>query len=68
MEAVRKIVNGKEIDLEELEGRAGVAEIQKVTMSSSSCFSLSLQGARTESGIGSLGDAITCRIASRDAL
>ncbi|GAB2276340.1 hypothetical protein Dimus_011070 [Dionaea muscipula] len=57
MEAVRKIVNGKEIDLEELEGRAGVAEIQKL---------YKVPG--LELGIGSLADAITCRIASRDAL
>lgn len=30
MKAVEKLINGKEIDLEELEGRADQAQIQKV--------------------------------------
>ncbi|CAN6589030.1 unnamed protein product [Malus baccata var. baccata] len=52
--AVEKLVNGKEIDLEELAARADQAQILKITS--------------VELGISSLADAITCRIASRDAL
>ncbi|KAM1349039.1 hypothetical protein PS2_003185 [Malus domestica] len=55
--AVEKLVNGKEIDLEELAGRADQAQIQKHYKITS-----------VELGILSLDDAITCRIASRDAL
>ncbi|CAN6554963.1 unnamed protein product [Malus baccata var. baccata] len=55
--AVEKLVNGKEIDLEELAGRADQAQIQKHYKITS-----------VELGISSLDDAITCRIASRDAL
>ncbi|XP_010270057.1 PREDICTED: EKC/KEOPS complex subunit cgi121 isoform X2 [Nelumbo nucifera] len=57
MKAVEKLINGKEIDLEELEGRADQAQIQK---------HYKITG--LELGISSLADAITCRIASRDAL
>lgn len=57
MEAVQKIVNGKEIDLEQLEGRANASQIKKH-------YKVSGQ----ELGIGLLADAITCRIAGRDAL
>lgn len=41
MKAVEKLINGKEIDLEELEGRADQAQIQKVCvlLISLSCFS-----------------------------
>jgi EKC/KEOPS complex subunit CGI121/TPRKB len=31
MKAVEKLINGKEIELEELEGRANQAQIQKVS-------------------------------------
>ncbi|CAB4290479.1 unnamed protein product [Prunus armeniaca] len=55
--AVEKLINGKEIDLEELGGRADQAQIQKHYKITS-----------VELGISSLADAITCRIASRDAL
>ncbi|GLT60452.1 hypothetical protein SLA2020_332170 [Shorea laevis] len=57
MKAVEKLINGKEIDLEELEQRANQAQIQKQYKISS-----------VELGISSLADAITCRIAGRDAL
>ncbi|XP_010107944.2 EKC/KEOPS complex subunit Tprkb isoform X1 [Morus notabilis] len=57
MKAVEKLINGKEIDLEELGARADQAQIQKH-------YKISSQ----ELGISSLTDAITCRIASRDAL
>ncbi|GLT24879.1 hypothetical protein SLA2020_000430 [Shorea laevis] len=57
MKAVEKLINGKEIDLEELEQRANQAQIQKQYKISS-----------VELGISSLADAITCRIAARDAL
>ncbi|KAL5541093.1 hypothetical protein UlMin_043379 [Ulmus minor] len=57
MKAVEKLVNGKEIDLEELGGRADQAHILKH-------YKISSQ----EVGISSLADAITCRIAARDAL
>lgn len=55
--AVEKLVNGKEIDLEELAARADQAQIQKHYKITS-----------VELGISSLAEAITCRIASRDAL
>ncbi|XP_061977806.1 uncharacterized protein LOC133698771 [Populus nigra] len=57
MKAVEKLINGKEIELEELEGRANQAQIQK---------HYKISG--LEAGLSSLADAITCRIASRDAL
>ncbi|KAK1272195.1 hypothetical protein QJS04_geneDACA007634 [Acorus gramineus] len=57
MRAVEKLINGKEIDLKELEERANKAQIQKHYKISS-----------VELGISSLADAITCRIAARDAL
>uniref|UniRef100_A0A2N9HVG6 EKC/KEOPS complex subunit CGI121 n=1 Tax=Fagus sylvatica TaxID=28930 RepID=A0A2N9HVG6_FAGSY len=57
MKAVERLVQGKEIDLEELEGRANQAQIQK---------HYKISG--PELGISSLADAITCRIAARDAL
>ncbi|KAH9695540.1 hypothetical protein WN943_024431 [Citrus x changshan-huyou] len=57
MEAVGKLINGKEIDLDELEARANQAQIQKHYKISS-----------LELGISSLADAITCRIAARDTL
>ncbi|KAK1263023.1 hypothetical protein QJS04_geneDACA021748 [Acorus gramineus] len=57
MRAVEKLINGKEIDLKELEDRANKAQIQKHYKISS-----------VELGISSLADAITCRIAARDAL
>ncbi|EOX98253.1 CGI121/TPRKB - like 1 [Theobroma cacao] len=57
MKAVEKLINGKEIDLEELEGRADQAQIQK---------HYKITG--PELGVSTLADAITCRIAARDAL
>ncbi|KAL9354525.1 hypothetical protein Peur_015504 [Populus x canadensis] len=57
MKAVEKLINGKEIELEELEGRANQAQIQK---------HYKISG--LEAGLSSLADAITCRIAARDAL
>ncbi|KAF3435399.1 hypothetical protein FNV43_RR22488 [Rhamnella rubrinervis] len=57
MKSVEKLINGKEIDLEELGGRADNAQIQK---------HYKISG--LELGISSLADAITCRIAARDAL
>ncbi|KAH7855499.1 hypothetical protein Vadar_025600 [Vaccinium darrowii] len=57
MKAIEMLVKGKEIDLEELIGRANQAQIQK---------HYKIPG--PELGISSLADAITCRIASRDAL
>ncbi|XP_022746258.1 EKC/KEOPS complex subunit Tprkb-like isoform X2 [Durio zibethinus] len=57
MKAVEKLINGKEVDLEELEGRADQAQIQK---------HYKISG--PELGISTLADAITCRIAARDAL
>ncbi|KAF6144022.1 hypothetical protein GIB67_017630 [Kingdonia uniflora] len=55
--AVEKLIDGKKIDLEELDGRANKSQILKHYKISAS-----------ELGISSLADAITCRIASRDAL
>ncbi|CAI0447177.1 unnamed protein product [Linum tenue] len=57
MKMVEKLINGKEVKLEELESRANQAQILKH-------FKIS----GMELGISSLADAITCRIASRDAL
>ncbi|KAB1200754.1 EKC/KEOPS complex subunit Tprkb [Morella rubra] len=57
MKAVEKLISGKEVDLVELEGRANQAQIQK---------HYKISG--LELGISSLADAITCRIAARDAL
>jgi EKC/KEOPS complex subunit CGI121/TPRKB len=57
MEEVAKLINGKEIDLEELKTHANQANILKH-------YKITSQ----ELGISSLGDAIVCRIAARDAL
>lgn len=57
MKAVEKLINGKEIGLEELERRANQAQIQKHYKISAA-----------ELGASTLADAITCRIAARDAL
>ncbi|KAL5992797.1 hypothetical protein ACLOJK_013716 [Asimina triloba] len=57
MKAVTKLINGQEIDLGELEGRANEAQIQKHYKISGS-----------ELSISSLADSIVCRIAARDAL
>ncbi|KAL2639235.1 hypothetical protein GLYMA_06G172100v4 [Glycine max] len=57
IKAIGKLINGKEIDLEELEGRANQSQIQKLYKISSS-----------ELGVSSLADAISCRIAACDAL
>ncbi|KAI3441382.1 uncharacterized protein J3R85_002668 [Psidium guajava] len=57
MKAISALIGGKEIELEELEGKANLAQIQK---------HYKISG--PELGISSLADAITCRIAARDAL
>ncbi|KFK30078.1 hypothetical protein AALP_AA7G213800 [Arabis alpina] len=57
MEEVAKLIDGKEIDLEELKTQANQAQILKQ-------YKITSQ----ELGISSLGDAIVCRIAARDAL
>ncbi|KAL8170974.1 hypothetical protein V2J09_022778 [Rumex salicifolius] len=57
VEAVGKLVKGKEISLDELESRANHAQVQKH-------YKISVP----ELGVGSLADAIVCRIAARDAL
>ncbi|KAJ9705028.1 hypothetical protein PVL29_003192 [Vitis rotundifolia] len=57
MKDIDKLIHGKEIDLEEMEGKADQAQIEK---------HYKIPG--SELGISSLADAITCRIASRDAL
>ncbi|XP_057963752.1 uncharacterized protein LOC131154929 [Malania oleifera] len=57
MNAIEKLIDGNQIDLGELEGRANHAQIQK---------HYKISG--LELGISSLADAITCRIAARDAL
>ncbi|KAL1294774.1 hypothetical protein HN51_055613 [Arachis hypogaea] len=57
IKAIEKLINGKEIELEELEGRANQSQIQK-----------HYKIYAPELGVSSLADAITCRIASRDAL
>jgi hypothetical protein len=43
MKAIEKLISGKEIDLEELEGRANQTQIQKVYANAVSC-SLFLSG------------------------
>ncbi|MCL7042862.1 hypothetical protein MKW94_010699 [Papaver nudicaule] len=57
MNAVDKLIDGKEIELEELAAAANNAQIQK---------HYKISG--LELGISTLADAITCRIAARDAL
>lgn len=57
MTAIEKLIKGREIDLDDLEGRANHSQIHKHYKISS-----------LELGISSLADAITCRIAARDAL
>ncbi|CAM8904312.1 unnamed protein product [Rhodiola kirilowii] len=57
MKAVEELVKGKEIDLEELMNKANQAQILKH-------YKITSQ----ELAISSLADAITCRIAVRDAL
>ncbi|CAN6466953.1 unnamed protein product [Victoria cruziana] len=57
IKAIGDLVSGTEINLDELEGRADKAKIQK---------HYKISG--LELGISSLADAITCRIAARDAL
>ncbi|XP_052182568.1 uncharacterized protein LOC127795136 [Diospyros lotus] len=57
MEAIKKLIKGKEIDMEELLGRANQTQIQK---------HYKIPG--PELGLSTLEDAITCRIAARDAL
>nr|XP_043625295.1 EKC/KEOPS complex subunit TPRKB [Erigeron canadensis] len=57
MIAMKTLIKGQEIDLEELEGRANKPQIQK-----------HYKITAVELGISTLGDAITCRIAARDAL
>ncbi|KAL6502495.1 hypothetical protein OROHE_024500 [Orobanche hederae] len=54
---IKGLIKGKEIGLEELEGRADQAQIRKHYKISAA-----------ELGISSVSDAITCRIAARDAL
>ncbi|XP_010530887.1 PREDICTED: EKC/KEOPS complex subunit Tprkb [Tarenaya hassleriana] len=57
MDKVAKLINGKEIELEELKTRANQSQILKH-------YKIPSQ----ELGVSSLGDAIVCRIAARDAL
>ncbi|XP_057433705.1 uncharacterized protein LOC130726461 isoform X1 [Lotus japonicus] len=57
IKGIEKLINGREIDLEELEGRANQSQIQKHYKISA-----------PELGVSSLADAIACRIAARDAL
>ncbi|XP_039132406.1 EKC/KEOPS complex subunit TPRKB [Dioscorea cayenensis subsp. rotundata] len=57
MKNVEKLIKGTEIDLEELEARADHSQIKKH-------YKISIQ----ELEISSVPDAITCRIAARDAL
>ncbi|KAL3515275.1 hypothetical protein ACH5RR_022177 [Cinchona calisaya] len=57
MTAIEKLIKGREIDLDDLEGRANQSQIQKHYKISS-----------LELGISSVADAIVCRIAARDAL
>ncbi|XP_076949091.1 uncharacterized protein LOC143621615 [Bidens hawaiensis] len=55
--AMKTLIKGKEVELEELDGRANKPQIQKhykITVA--------------ELDISTLGDAIACRIAARDAL
>ncbi|WOG89649.1 hypothetical protein DCAR_0208887 [Daucus carota subsp. sativus] len=55
--AIEKLVEGKKVDLTELEKRANHAQIQK-----------QYKITPAELAISSLADSITCRIAARDAL
>ncbi|MBA0712023.1 hypothetical protein Golax_011148, partial [Gossypium laxum] len=55
--SVKKLIDGKEIGLEELEGRADQAQILK---------QYKIFG--PELGISTIADAITCRVAAQDAL
>ncbi|XP_024980026.1 EKC/KEOPS complex subunit TPRKB [Cynara cardunculus var. scolymus] len=57
MIAMKALIKGNEIDLDELEGRANKPQILK---------HYKITG--VELGVSTLGDAITCRIAARDAL
>ncbi|KAK7407558.1 hypothetical protein VNO78_09511 [Psophocarpus tetragonolobus] len=57
IKAIEKLISGNEIGLEELGGGANQSQIQKHYKISAS-----------ELGVSSLADAITCRIAVRDAL
>ncbi|EYU42674.1 hypothetical protein MIMGU_mgv1a017593mg [Erythranthe guttata] len=57
MIVIKSLVKGTEIGLEELEKRADQAQIHKHYKISA-----------VELGISSLSDAMTCRIAARDAL
>ncbi|KAM7252001.1 hypothetical protein ACFE04_023884 [Oxalis oulophora] len=57
IKGVENLIKGKEISLDELEGRADKAHIQK-----------HYKITALELGISSIEDAITCRIAARDAL
>ncbi|XP_057783031.1 uncharacterized protein LOC131000906 isoform X2 [Salvia miltiorrhiza] len=57
MTAIKGLIKGTEIGLEELETRANQAQIQKHYKISA-----------PELGISSVADAITCRISARDAL
>lgn len=57
MTAIEKLIEGREIDLDDLEGNANQSQIQKHYKISS-----------LELEISSLAEAITCRIAARDAL
>lgn len=87
MKDIDKLIHGKEIDLEEMEGRADQAQIHKVcelnNLGSLLIFVHSMLVLASDAqwfnpqhykitgpelGISSLADAITCRIASRDAL
>ncbi|XP_027105937.1 uncharacterized protein [Coffea arabica] len=57
MTAIEKLIEGREIDLDDLEGNANQSQIQKHYKISS-----------LELEISSLAEAITCRIAARDAM
>ncbi|BBH05969.1 Ethylene-responsive transcription factor ERF109 [Prunus dulcis] len=56
--AVEKLINGKEIDLEELGGRVDQAQIQKLVIINSRNFQ-HYKITSVELGISSLADAIT---------
>ncbi|QCE08821.1 aarF domain-containing kinase [Vigna unguiculata] len=66
IQAIEKLINGKEIDLEELEGRANQSQIQKHIQSFVVIQHYKISA--SELGVSSLADAIVCRIAARDAL
>ncbi|KAF3666266.1 putative protein CYPRO4-like [Capsicum annuum] len=68
MVAIEKLIKGNEIDLKELEQRINQAQIQKVVMSEYLSFQVHYKISNLELEISSLADAITCRIAARDAL